>query len=1382
MSNKIHKALNVKLPLAEIFKAPTIRGLARYISQAKKTAEDIDRYASIKAVEEKEYYTLSSPQKRLYILQQMEPGLTVYNMPGVTPLLEEGEPDLPKIEETFCRLIRRHESLRTSFHMVGDEPVQRIHDHVPFSLEYPDLTWGEGNEIANTIIRPFDLSGAPLLRVCAINPGKNQHFLVVDIHHIISDGVSHEILKKDFTALYRGQDLPPLPIHYKDFSQWQNIEMQKDFLKTQEAYWLKEFAGEVPILHLPMDYPRPAIQNFEGDEVDFELGSKTTVGLKELALSRGATLYMVLISALYVLLSKLSGQEDIVVGTPVAGRRHADLEQIMGMFINTLTLRNYPAGEKSFREFLREVKERTLAAFENQEYQFEDLVEKTAVNRDAARNPLFDVMFVMQNMGETPAAANENVNPAGVEQSGEYGEYLSTGRTAKFDLTLFAYEAADKLHFSCQYCTKLFKKETIERFNRSFRNIISSISGGAGISKKLGEIEIISPEEKERILYDFNDTKTDFPGDKTIHELFEEQAARTPDAAAVTGKAQGDHVSITYKELNERANQLAHVLTTDTIVGMLIERSVEMIIGILGILKAGGGYLPIDPDYPQGRIDYMLKDSNAAVLLNDLELSDLCRGTACCAHPDSSAARSTQHAASLAYIIYTSGSTGKPKGVLVNHLSAVNVLLALQEAYPLQEPDAYLLKTTYTFDVSVAELFGWFPGGGRLAVLEPGGEKEPETLLTAIEKHHITHINFVPSMFRVLTEILSKENVGRLSSLRYIFLAGEALPPEPVKRFNRLNTGIQLENIYGPTEGTVYSSRYSLADWDDTGSIPIGKPLRNIRLYILDKVDHAVPVGVPGELVIGGIQVGRGYLNRPELTAMSYKSYRSYKTYISKRIYKTGDLARWMPDGNIEFLGRLDRQVKIRGFRIELGEIESRLLTQEGIKGAVVLAREDRGGNKYLCAYMVFDREYETSELREYLSGELPDYMIPSYFVFIENIPLTPSGKVDRKALPEPDTPGRSEYTAPCDEIERKLVQIWSEVLDIEEDFIGIDSRFFELGGHSLKAAVMLSRIHRLFNVRVPLANIFIMPTIRQLAQFIKNSEKDHFRIDDDDLVLLRSKSQPSRHLFCIHDGSGEVEGYVDFCRHLDADMNCWGIRAQVITGYAPRNLGIEEIAREYITKVKKVQPRGPYFIAGWSLGGTIAFEMVRQWEDMNENVDFLALIDSPAPRPEIASQINHFTAESEMNGLRDYLTSDTIREKIRGASSIDELWSLIVDSREEIPLNTEKIVASIPDIERFALPDIGKQDKKELIRIMNRIRTILQARERYVPGGIIHTPMHFFAASQSDKIDSRGWMDYCKTPIKFYEIQGDHFSIMERPVVSQLCRTIDKILNQEKE
>ncbi len=1039
-----------------------------------------NKFESIEPVEDRNYYLLSSAQKRMYILDQIENVGISYNIPMIMTI--EGNLNINQFEKTMKELVRRHESFRTAFQVVDGEPVQKIYKNIEFEIAHSEAREDEIKSKIEGFVEPFDLSKAPLLRVELIKLSTNKHLFMMDTHHIISDGVSTGIFIKDFISLYKGKELPDLSIQYKDFSQWQNNILKTKSIEKQKRYWLDKFRGEIPVLNMLTDYRRPNIKSFEGDVVKFEIEKELVEDIDKLAAKTGTTLYMILLGAYNVLLSKYTGQEDIVVGTPVAGRAHSDLDNIIGMFVNTVAMRNYPKGEKSFREFLETVKETSLEAYENQDYQFEELISQLDITRDLSKNPLFDVMFTLQNIDI------ENIE---IDQL-RFRPYEFENKVSKFDITLSAIESKEKITFDLQYCTKLFRRETIERLSKHYINILKEVTNNAEI--KLSEIEILSKEEKDKLLYDFNSDKIEYPKDKTIHELFEEQVKRTPHNIAVIYEDK----QLTYDELNMKANKLARVLRkkgvkADSIVGIMVERSLEMIVGILGILKAGGAYLPIDPDYPKERVEYILKDSKSKLLLirkkssNNIDFlgetidlldEELYR----CERNNLERINNSK---SLAYIIYTSGSTGNPKGVMVEHKSVINTLVCMEKKYPLGHEDTHLLKTKFTFDVSVSELFGWFVGSGKLVIMSSNEEKDISAIINLIEKHKVTHINFVPAMLNLFMESIG-DDLDKINSLKYVFAAGEELKTDIVSNFySKFNT-IRLENLYGPTETSIYSSRYSVDKNLKYISIPIGNPIENTQIYIMNN-NQLAPIGVAGELCISGDGLARGYLNKPELTAEKFIE-NPYKS--GERIYKTGDLARWLPDGNIEFLGRIDHQVKIRGFRIELGEIEAQLLKKEKINESVVIAREDEGGNKYICAYIVGTRNFTVKELRECLLKELPEYMIPSYFVQLEVMPLTPNGKIDRKRLPRPEGAMDIgiEYEGARNEVEESLVKIWRDTLKV--DVIGINDNFFELGGHSLKAMSLVNKICKELNVEISLGEIFRNSTIKSLGEYIRNLDK----------------------------------------------------------------------------------------------------------------------------------------------------------------------------------------------------------------------------------------------------------------------------------------------------
>jgi amino acid adenylation domain-containing protein/non-ribosomal peptide synthase protein (TIGR01720 family) len=1105
----IHKEFNVKIALMEIFRGPTIRGLAGCIRGAVE-----DRFIAVKPVEVKEYYVQSSEQKRMYVLQQIDSEGTAYNLPQIYPV--EEALDRERLENTFRKLIQRHENLRTSFHFIDGKAVQKIHREVEFTIEYFNRL-DEGAK--GNFVRSFDLWQAPLLRVRVVKKAPHLHLMFVDMHHIISDGISHLVLMQDFHRLYRGEAAPELKLQYKDYAEWQAAEKQQKEVKKQEAYWLSIFAGDIPVLDLPVDHPRPMMQSFEGNYLVSMVGKEETRELKGAASKEDATLFMIVLALFNVLLSKLSGQEEIIVGNPTAGRRHADLEKIIGMFVTTLPMWNSLSPGIPFNRFLRDVKERTLAAFENQEYPFEDLVERLSekVTRDVSRNPIFDVVFVLQNQGEITAVVDESLVDGFAEN--QLAEY----RTAKFDLTLTVSEVDDQLLFRFEYCTKLFKKRTIERYIRYFKKIISTVTANPGT--RISEIGILTGEEKEQILHDFNDTASGYPEDKTLHQLFAEQAAGTPDGVAVVGSRQLavgregivgarhavplDGIQLTYRELNEKSNQLAYQLLEKgvrpgCIVGIMMGRSVEMIAGMLGILKAGGAYLPIEPDYPGNRITYMLKDSGARVLLTLRESSDITGFTgeivdvtdkemfagAVTDLPNSNGP------GDLVYVIYTSGTTGHPKGTAVEHRNVVRLMVNSNHPFNFDSRDVWTMFHSYGFDFSVWEMYGALLYGGKLIVIPRMVSRDPAAFLDVLKDNGVTVLNQTPSAFyNLINETMKRP--GLQLSLRYVIFGGEALQPGKLKTWKAAYPAAALINMFGITETTVHVTFKEIGDHEiETNIGNIGGAIPTLSTYIMDDRRRLLPFGVSGELCVGGDGVARGYLNRPELTAVKFVP-NPHKP--DERLYCSGDLAKWLDNGDLVYLGRKDHQVKIRGFRVEPGEIENRLLKHGGINEVVVVARKGKADQAFLCAYFVPGSEGDNREgrltvreLREYLLKELPGYMVPSYFVPLVALPLTSSAKIDKKMLPDPleiDIASGIEFVAPRNEIEEEMAEIWRNVLGRGRQKVGIHDNFFMLGGDSIKSIQIASRMKTL-GYDLSIKDLFLQPTIAELAPLLKKVEQ----------------------------------------------------------------------------------------------------------------------------------------------------------------------------------------------------------------------------------------------------------------------------------------------------
>ncbi|HYF82321.1 MAG TPA: amino acid adenylation domain-containing protein [Clostridia bacterium] len=1332
---RMHKELNVEVPLREMFKTPTIKGLSEYIKGLK---ENI--YASIEPVDESEYYELTSGQKRLYTLQQFEMEGIGYNMPG--SLIIEGKLDVLRLKEAFNQLVQRHEALRTSFMMDGENILQKVHKEVPFEIEYFDKVSSEKEvKVAlKRFVRTFDLSKAPLLRVglIALSFGsivqKERHLLMYDMHHIISDGTSMGILVEEFVELYEGKELPKLRVQYKDYAAWQNKLLSSEEMKQQEAYWLKEFDGEIPVLNLPTDYPRPVIKSFEGNRIYFELDEKITEALRKAVKETGTTMYMLLLASVNVLFSKYSGQEDIIIGSAIAGRPHADLENIIGMFVNTLAMRNYPEGTKTFRAFLEEVKRNALRAYENQDYQFDTLIEKLNVKRDMSRNPLFDVMLILQNM-----------KMEGAEVEGlSFLPYSGENNIAKLDITIEAVEIGEKISLSIEYCTKLFHKDTIERMAGHLKKILSKTIENIDIA--LCEIDILTGEEKQKLLHEFNNTYAEYLGDKTVHELFEAQAAKTPDNIAVV---YGDK-QLSYGALNEKANQLASVLRAkgvgpDSIVGIMVERSLEMIIGIMGILKAGGAYLPIDPEYPKDRVVYMLEDSGTEVLLTksgiaktfEFNKHSLMLDEDRLYEGDANNLQKNNRSDDLAYVIYTSGSTGKPKGVMIEHKSIVNFIKGMTQEIEFREEESILALTTISFDIFGLETLLPLTRGMKIIIAEESSQKDPKALIRLINNHSIDILQITPSRMEMLLDSTT-DNMG-LTNLKEIIVGGEIFPKPLLEKLSA-RTNAKIYNAYGPTETTIWSTTKAL--YPDN-VLNIGKPIANTRIYILDKNNKVQPVGVAGELCIGGDGLARGYLNRPELTAEKFVP-NPYEP--GEKMYCTGDLARWLADGNIEFLGRMDHQVKIRGFRIELGEIENRLLTYEGVKEAVVVAKGDESGNKYLSAYLVSEKEHTVAKLREHLNKELPTYMIPAYFIQLDKMPMTPNGKVDRKTLADSSKLEESDggintgalYVGPRNYLEEKLVEVWEKVLKLNK--ISIKDDFFEIGGNSINILQVINLISNEMDIELRMADLFINKTIEELSEYIKEEKAG----DNLKSVQKINKNKNGKIIFILHGLNGSIYSYKDLAKLLENDFQIYGIQAKGLDGSCSLAKSIDEMVMDYVEEIKQVQSEDPYIIVGYCMGNILGYEIIRELEAQNKKVERYINID------EFAFLSHSIIWISKAQRIWDSLSKHNKLEK----------------TLEDVAIAADKTVL---------------EGQRELVGDKDKITKYMKnvINTTYRPKGMIKAQTYIIKAKETEhpKLNEKDWRKIVKNDVKMVEISGTHESILLHPHVEQLAEEIKNAL-----
>jgi amino acid adenylation domain-containing protein len=1192
---------------------------------------------------------LSFAQQQIWLHAQMVPGIPIYNEP--VTIHRQGTLNVSALGLALTEIVRRHEAWRTSFSLADGEPIQVIEPVRPVPLPVADLRQipdsqkeSEARRLAVAdAMRPFDLSQGPLFRVLLVHLSDTEHRLFFTLHHIIFDGYSiYRVLLPELAALYAafadGEEspLPELSVQYADFAVWEREWLSRNgHLSSQLDYWRKQLRGNLPILQLPYDHPRPAIQSFGGAIHPVELAKDLADALKTLSRREGATLFMTLLTGFAVLLHRYSALEDVAIGTVSWGRKRSELESLLGYFLNPVVLRNDLSGDPTFRELLRRTRNVTLDALSNDDAPFTQVVNEVRPNRSLSFNPLFQVLITL----EPPMPQTHDGWSVALTQS-----EVDTG-ISKFDLCLELDDRSSGIVGRFKYSSDLFEPKTVAYMASHLTMLLESVA--ANPDQHISSVPMLSASERQQVCVKWNETDTEFPADLCLHDLIANQAERTPAAVAlIDGAGQ-----LTYRDLDRRSNQLAAYLRKQGIgpevaVGLYLEPSSEMIVGIVGVLKAGGVCLPLDPSYPAERLAWVCADTQLRVLLTQQHLlSGLPPGDAAVLSLDSQWSDVDEESAdpagsqagpeNLAYVIYTSGSTGKPKGVQITHRNLVHSTYARSLYYG---PDAgrFLLLSSFAFDSSLAGIFGTLCRGGTL-VLTPGLLQSNLTQLTQlVAQYRISHLLCVPSLYSLL---LDQAKTAELSCLQVAIVAGESCPVELVERHYRALPGATLYNEYGPTEASVWSTVYRCQAGQLARFVPIGRPIPNARAYVLDPHLNALPVGAPGELYIGGQGVVRGYLNRPEETAARFIADPFDKT-PGARLYKTGDLVRHLPDGNLEFLGRLDHQVKIRGFRIELEEIEAVISGYDGVRQAVVTLREENEGEPGLIAYVVpLDPvQFDAEKLRSYLTKKLPEAMVPSAIVKLENLPLMPNGKVNRHALAAEQPVSTTQFVPPADALESKLVHVWEAVLG--KQGIGTTDNFFDLGGNSLLVAKLLLRIEQRLGKTLSLANIFQAPTIQQLAAMVggRSIPVHHPAI----VPIQPLGSKPP--LFWVRGGPL----FLPLAHRLGTDRPLLGLHlpaAEAAQLQVPYNL--EDIAGALVRCMREVQPEGPYYIAGLCVNGVIAYEMARQLIEQGEKIGLLVVFDAQNP-----AYYEDFSQESRGQLLRkrvEFQFSNLRREGLSG-------------------------------------------------------------------------------------------------------------------------------------
>ncbi|MBE9057069.1 non-ribosomal peptide synthetase [Sphaerospermopsis sp. LEGE 08334] len=1331
---------------------------------------------------------LSFAQQRLWLLAQLQGSSTAYNMPIALQL--NGKLNIDALRSSLAYLLNRHETLRMYFPTVAGEPQVAIRNLEEIEVltvqDCRNLDENPQSPSIQALIdahaqESFDLNTGPLFKAKLLQLHDQKSVLMINMHHIISDGWSMGVfvreLQQAYTAYSQGKipNLAPLPIQYSDYAAWQRQRLQGEILEKQINYWKNQLGDVSPLLELPTDYPRPAQQSYRGDRYIYSFTPELTAAVNAFSQQQGVSLYMTLLATLSILLSRYSRQNDLCIGSPIANRTHSQTEGLIGFFVNTLVMRQQIKPHQSFIEFLQQTRQTCLDAYAHQDVAFDVLVEKLHPERSMSYNPLFQVMLALENN------QNPDFDLAGLDM-----ELLGVkSAIAKFDLTLLITESDNQLNCSWEYATDLFARGTIQRMAEQFAVLLQGII--AHPQQPIYTLPLMTAEELLQ-LQRWNQTQTEYPQDKTFVDLFAEQVIKNPHNIAVVFESE----NLTYQQLNKKAEELANYLLenfqiqTDTLIGISVERSLEMIIGVLGIMKAGGAYVPIDPNYPQERIKFMLEDSGVAVLLTQsfvvdkLPLDSLENPVEVVYLDDSSrkdakTQRKEQREVSkkisqnqvksdnLAYVIYTSGSTGKPKGVMIEHGGLVNLILAVDEILQIQPQSRVLHFANFSFDASIWEIAPTLSVGACLYLTRKENLLPSQELIDFLTEHKITHVTLPPSVLSLLPH-------ATLPDLQILITAGEVCPKELVTRWAKERS---FFNGYGPTESTICTS---IALCQPNGKKPlIGKPLSNLRIYILDAHNQPLPPGIPGELCIAGVGLARGYLHRPELTAEKFIKVELFGKV--ERIYKTGDLARWKDDGNLEYLGRIDEQVKLRGFRIEMGEIESLLLQHPLVKEAVVILYQTES-NQSLIAYVTgidpdllrltstslsTSRSVQVgSDLKKYLKSSLPDYMIPAQIVVLQQLPLTPNGKIDKKALPTPNVGIAGLHTAPRNKVEVQLAQLWSTVLERQE--IGIHDNFFDLGGHSLLVIKLLNLMQEMFGQKLTLSSLFQNPTIAQLAEQLGNKEVQKSHPD----VLLFQPQGNANPLFVVPGANGHGFYFQDLAINLE-NHPVYSLETPGRNGIGKVPDSVELHGSQLIDLLRQKQPQRPYILAGYSSGCAVAFEMACQLEKQGEKVELLAILD--------AGLVTH----------PEYL----IKRK-----DLDWIWQLLqrIETVKGISLGLEyaDLAAQSDDQARWdlaaeflykknVLPEYSSLDLlKTNMQVMKQL-TINYA--NYRTSDQISAPIVLFRAQEVYEIVLQeiramsnydlpdwGWQAYTKNPVKVISVPGNHGGILYEPNVKTLA------------